>query len=71
MCGIKKNLTTHIGRHTSRQMIGNAGIRDTQVINSIMGWSDGKSMSSLYNEVYDDDLITARNLYNEYLKHNL
>ena len=71
LCGIAKNLTTHVARRTTRQLLGNAGVRDIQVQNNLLGWSEDKSMSSLYNEIYDEDLLVARNQFNEYLKSSL
>jgi integrase len=72
MCEISKNLSTHIARHTCCQLLGNAGVRHQPVINCILGWGDNqKSMLFNYNEVYDENLIEARNTYNNYLKNNI
>ena len=71
LAGIKKLVTTHTARRTCRQLLGNAGITDTQVICHIMGWWEGDEMNVLYNEVYDKHLLEARNLYDKYLKDNL
>ena len=71
LCGIAKNLTTHVARRTTRQLLGNAGIRDIQLQNALLGWSEDKSMSSLYNEIYEEDLLAARNQFTEYLKSSL
>ena len=70
-CKITKPLTTHSARHCFRQLLGNAGVADVPVQNCIMGWADRNSMSYIYNSVFDDQLMEARNTFNNYLLNHL
>ena len=67
-CKITKPCSTHVARHSHRQLIGDAGVADVPVQNSIMGWSGRGSMSSIYNEVTVTKLMEARDTINNYLQ---
>lgn len=66
--GIKFNLTTHIARHTYRQLLDEADIVDPSVIQKQMGWSSRGSMDSIYRRVTDTRLFKTKKMLDSKLK---
>ena len=71
MCGFAQKLSTHIARHTFRQMIAEAGIADTGVIKRLMGHSRASEIDGVYYVVTDSRLIEAKEKINSYFKQYL
>ncbi len=64
-------LSTHYGRHSYRQLLTEAKIKDADSINTFMGWSRKKFMDSIYSEVIEEQLIDANHLFELYLNKHL
>jgi hypothetical protein len=71
MAKIPIRLSSHIARHTFRQLLGDAGIQDFAVVKRMMGHSSGSSIDSVYYTVTESRLIEARNLFQKYLSNHL
>lgn len=65
------NLSTHIGRHTFRQLIREAGVKDLATIKKMMGHAPPRDIDSVYNFVTSNDLKVAKKQYENYLKKHL
>ncbi|OFY83701.1 MAG: hypothetical protein A3F72_12880 [Bacteroidetes bacterium RIFCSPLOWO2_12_FULL_35_15] len=61
------NLTTHVGRRTFRQLIGEAGIETDSIIKKLMGHSNHKNMDSRYYKVNETPLLEAKRKFELYL----
>lgn len=65
------NLSTHIGRHSFRQLIRESGIRDMATIKKMMGHSPPRDIDSVYDFVTSKDLLEAKSIYELFLNKNL
>ncbi len=68
---ININLTTHIARHTFRQLLSEAGIQDSAVINRMMGKSSSDKIDNVYYEVTESRLLEAKQKFELYLATHL
>lgn len=64
-------LSTHIGRHTFRQLLSEAGIEDYGVIKRMMGQSRNGDVDEVYYSITENRLINAKNKFEKYLNENL
>lgn len=64
---IKKNLSSHIARHSFRQIIAESGIRDIATIKLMMGHSRNNDIDAVYHTVTEKQLIEAKVLLQEYI----
>lgn len=71
MAGITVNLSTHIARHTFRQLLAEAGIADMGIIKRLMGQSRNGDVDEVYYAVTESGLLNAKikleNFLNTYL----
>lgn len=65
------NLSTHIGRHSFRQLIRESGLRDMATIKKMMGHAPPRDIDSVYDFVTSKDLLQAKNIYERFLKKHL
>lgn len=65
--GITKKLTCHMARHSFRQLIAEAGIRDLATIKMLMGHSRNNDIDSIYHNVTESQLLEAKNKLQTYL----
>ncbi len=65
------NLSSHIGRHSNRQLLFDAEINNAGVIKRMLGHSNAREMDSLYYEVTESGLIAAKRKFQLYLDENL
>ena len=71
LANIPIKLTSHIGRHTARMLLAEAGISERAVIKTFMGHSNQKDIDSTYFVVTTKHLLQAKNKYDEYLTNEL
>lgn len=64
--GITFNLSTHIARHTFRQMLGEAGIKNVGAIKRMMGHA-GRDIDDIYFQVTESMLIDAKSEFESFL----
>jgi integrase len=64
-------LTTHIGRHTFRQLLAEAGIVDFAVIKRMMGHSRKNEIDEVYYSVTESALINAKQMFEKFLDKHL
>ncbi len=64
---IGKKLSTSIGRCTCRQLLSEAGVQDSLVVHSIMGWSTAKSIDFKYYSITDTLLNEAKLKFQSYI----
>lgn len=64
-------LSTHIARHTFRQLLAEAGIEDYGVIKRMMGQSRNGDVDEIYYSVTESRLLVAHNKFETFLKNNL
>lgn len=65
---IHKKLSTHIGRHTCSQMLRETGNINIDVINSMLGWSNGRLGASMnYRRTSINMLKDAKTKYETFL----
>lgn len=69
--GINTLLSTHIARHTFRQLLAEADITDSKTINRMMGHSAYGSTNSAYGIVTDGMLLKSKAKLDEYLRLNI
>lgn len=70
--GINKNLSTHIARHTCSQLLRDIGDINLDVINSMLGWSNGRlGASMVYRRTSNAMVIDAKNKFQFFLNENL
>lgn len=55
-CGLKQNLTTHLGRHTYATLLLNSGV-DMKTISKSLGHSSMKITESVYAEMMNDTIV--------------
>ena len=67
MIGVQFSLTTHTGRHTYRQLLGEAGIGDDAVIKRMMGHSRRGDIDDVYYKVTDTNLFEAKEKFQNFL----
>lgn len=56
LCGIDKQLTTHMGRHTAACQLLNAGVR-MEVVSKVLGHSSTKITESTYAKMFKSTII--------------
>jgi len=71
MAKIPLKLSTHIGRHTFRQLLSEAGIEDYGVIKRMMGQSRNGDVDEVYYSVTESRLLNAKTKFENYLMENL
>ena len=69
--GINFKVTTHTGRHSFRQLLGEADIVEDAVIKRMMGHRRRDQIDAGYYKVTDSRLIEAKSKFNEYLEKHL
>ncbi len=65
------NLTTHIARHTFRQLLAEAGVTDFGVIKRMMGQSRNGDVDEVYYSVTESGLMDAKGKFERFLNHYL
>jgi site-specific recombinase XerD len=65
--GITTKVTTHIARHTFRQLLPEAGVQDHMVIKRMMGQSANGDIDSVYYQVTESALVQAKEKFQAYL----
>lgn len=65
--GISKPLSSHIARHTYRQLLSEAGIKDLAAIKTMMGHSRNKDIDAVYHNVTEKQLLEAKEQYQIFL----
>jgi integrase len=68
LCNIPFNLTSHVARHTFRQLLAEAGIEDIAVIKRMMGQSRGDEIDEIYYSVTESRLLAAKEKFEKYLQ---
>ncbi|MBL7699864.1 MAG: site-specific integrase [Chitinophagaceae bacterium] len=68
MVGIPFKLTSHIARHTFRQLLAESGIEDVGVIKRMMGQSRRGDVDEVYYSITESRLLDAKNKFETYLK---
>lgn len=71
LIGLPFELKSHTGRHTFRQLLGEAGVADIGVIKRMMGHSRNGDIDLVYYRVTEERLIEAKNKLQDYLTRNL
>jgi site-specific recombinase XerD len=71
MTGIPIKLSTHIGRHTYRQLLAEAGIEDYGVIKRMMGQSRNGDVDEVYYSITENRLMSAKHKLELYLKSHI
>ncbi|MDQ3190295.1 MAG: site-specific integrase [Bacteroidota bacterium] len=66
--GLTINLTSHIARHSYRQLLSEAGISEIAVIKTMMGHSRNNDIDSVYYNVSEKNLLEAKKKFEKYLK---
>ena len=69
--GIPIRLTTHIARHTFRQLLAEADIYEMGVIKRMMGHSSNREIDGIYYAVTESRLLEAKRKFELYLKKSL
>lgn len=67
MAGIPIRLSTHIARHTFRQLLGEAAIIDYGVIKRLMGQTRNGDVDEVYYEITESKLLDAKNKLDVFL----
>lgn len=60
LAGVSLSLSTHIARHTFRQLLAEAGIADMGVIKRMMGQSRNGDVDEIYYSVTENGLLKAK-----------
>jgi integrase len=68
--GISTKVTTHIARHTFRQILAESGIQDDSVIKTMMGQSRNGTIDQTYYEVTESRLREAKERFEAFLRRN-
>lgn len=71
MAGIPIKLTTHIARHTFRQLLAEADIYEMGVIKRMMGHSSHRDIDGIYYLVTENRLLEAKRKFELYLEKSL
>jgi site-specific recombinase XerD len=61
--GISFLMTTHIARHTFRQLLAEAGVTDMAVIKRMMGQTRGGDIDAIYYQVTERGLLKAKDKF--------
>jgi integrase len=69
--GIHFKLQTHTGRHSYRQLLPEAGIEDSAIINRMMGKKNKDQVDETYYEVTESRLLEAKRKFELYLTKHL
>lgn len=64
-------LSTHIARHTFRQLLSEAGIADYGLIKRMMGQSRNGDVDEVYYQITEGALLTGKDMFENYLQKNL
>ena len=67
LCNINKKVSTHIARHTFRQLLAEAEVIDLAAIKTMMGHSRNSDIDSIYHDVTSKQLLNAKNKYQEFI----
>ncbi len=67
MIGVQFGLSTHIARHTFRQLLAEAGIVDDGVIKRMMGQSRRGDVDEVYYSITDSKLQEAKDKFQNFL----
>lgn len=68
LAGVSLRLSTHIARHTFRQLLAEAGIADMGVIKRLMGQSRNGDVDEVYYSVTENGLLSALKALEELIK---
>lgn len=68
MVNIPIKLSTHIARHTFRQLLAEADITEMGVIKRIMGHSSSREIDGIYYQVTESRLLEAKRKFELYLE---
>ncbi|MBS1586562.1 MAG: site-specific integrase [Bacteroidetes bacterium] len=68
---ISVSITTHIARHTYRQLLGEAGITDYALVKTMMGQTLAHDIDSVYYTVTTEQLIKAKGQFQKFLNKHL
>ena len=71
MLNIPFRVTTHIARHTFRQLLSEAEVTNYGVIKRMMGHSKSRDIDETYYHVTEQGLIEAKRKFELYLENNL
>lgn len=71
MVGIPFKLTSHIARHTFRQLLAESGVEDIGVIKRMMGQSRRGDVDEVYYSITESRLLDAKIKFETYLKTHL
>jgi site-specific recombinase XerD len=71
LTNIPIKLSTHIGRHTFRQLLAESEIEDYGVIKRMMGQSRNGDVDETYYSITESRLLSAKNKFESFLKKNL
>ncbi|MCC6448840.1 MAG: site-specific integrase [Chitinophagaceae bacterium] len=64
---LNKTFTTHLARHSFRQLIAESGITDNAAIKSMMGHTRNNDIDSTYHDITEKQLLNAKIKLQEYL----
>jgi integrase len=67
LANIPISLTTHIARHTYRQLLAEVGIEDLAVIKRMMGQTRSNDIDDIYYIVTENKLLAAKEKFQNYL----
>jgi site-specific recombinase XerD len=71
MVGIPFKLTSHIARHTFRQLLAESGVEDVGVIKRMMGQSRRGDVDEVYYTITESRLMDTKNKFETYLQKHL
>ena len=71
MVNIPFNLSSHVARHTQRQLLAETGIEDMGVIKLMIDHSGSGDLDSVYYSVTDSRLLEAKAKFEKYLNEHL
>lgn len=71
MANIPVHLSSHIARHTFRQLLSESGIEDIGVIKRMMGQSRGDDIDDTYYTITESRVLEAKNRFELFLINNL
>jgi site-specific recombinase XerD len=64
---INKPLTSHIARHSYRQLLAEAGLKDIASIKTMMGHSRSGDIDAVYHSVTEKQLLEAKKQLQKFL----
>ena len=71
MANVSVKLSTHIARHTFRQLLGEADIYEMGVIKRMMGHSKNREIDGTYYTVTEARLMESKRKFDLYLNKTL